>query len=166
VPGTSYVSIASYVLSGGAGTITFNSIPQTYSHLQIRAYGRNSNNSNNLRMEYNGDSTNGNYYARATFAGGSASGWTQNYPWVTYWLTSGAPGNYMANVVIDILDYKNTNKAKIAQSMGGFATNADGYAWYQTHTWNNTNAISSIAFSAEVGANLEQYTRISLYGIA
>lgn len=162
---SAYQSIASYSLTS-AGTVTFASIPQTFTHLQIRAYGRNESTSNTIKMNYNSDTTASNYYARATFGGGSASGWSQNHPWANYWIETNSTGNYMATMVIDIFDYTNTSKAKIAQTLGGFALSADGYSWYQTTTWNNTAAISNIAFTAQgSSANFEQYTRFALYGI-
>jgi hypothetical protein len=160
-----YQSIASYSLTS-AGTVTFADIPQDFTHLQIRAYGRNASTSNTINMHYNSDTTASNYYARGTFGGGSASGWSQNQAWANYWIETNSTGNYMATMVIDIFDYKNTSKAKIAQTLGGFALNSDGYAWFQTTTWNNTAAITNIALSAVgTSVNFEQYTRFALYGI-
>ena len=160
-----YQSIASYELTSES-TISFISIPKTFTHLQIRAYSRNTSTSNNIRMEFNGDTTNGNYYSRATFGGGSMSGWTQNYPWVNYGLESNSAGNYMANKIIDIFNYKNTDKVKISQVLGGYALAADGYAWFQTHTWNSTSAITDIVLKAEGSpANFGTSSQFALYGI-
>jgi len=59
MPG-SYESIASASGTGSSGTITFSSIPSTYTHLQIRGIGRNSYPSTQVNVRFNSD-TGSNY---------------------------------------------------------------------------------------------------------
>ena len=57
-PSNSYTSIATATVdSGGASSITFSSIPSTYTHLQIREISRGAavQTSTNIQMQFNSD---------------------------------------------------------------------------------------------------------------
>jgi hypothetical protein len=67
-------------------------------------------------------------------------------------------------VIIDILDYTNTNKYKTVRSLGGYDNNGSGYTALFSGLWLNTAAITSIQVGAlYVSDNI--YSRISVYGI-
>lgn len=158
---TSYESIATYTVgSGGAAQIDFTSIPSTFTHLQIRYLWRSSNAAEML-VTYN---STGSYYRHVLYGSGSGVA-----------ATSGANnvfGGYCepsANVfnasVMDILDYTNTNKNKVARVLWGFDANGSGFLGLNSGYSNVTNAISSITLSPSGGGGISQYSQFALYGI-
>ena len=118
----SYESIATVsVGSGGQSTMTFSSIPSTYTHLQLRGLVRNSSasaGSLDMYMRFNGDSGASKYTAYHQFFGydtsskGAAASFNQSSIAAAYILRNGNSASYFTSVIIDIFDYRNTNKFK------------------------------------------------------
>jgi hypothetical protein len=74
-------------------------------------------------------------------------------------------GSTFGAVVIDILDYANTNKYKTIRSLSGTSyNNNNGAVGLFSGSWRNTNAITAITLQASA-ANLAQYSQFALYGI-
>ena len=172
---TSFESIATVsVGSGGAATIDFTSIPATYTHLQIRAISRDtravSTNTNNMRVG-NGSIDTGNNYATHYFDGdGSATyaSWASSYSSMAYMIepSANATANTFGALIIDILDYANTNKYKTFRFIGGCDINGTGGQIGMTSgVWMNTAAITDIRFFNNANSNYAQYTHYALYGI-
>jgi hypothetical protein len=163
----SYESIATVTVgSGGAATATFSSIPSTYTHLQIRAIGRITGTDNKPIIQFNSDTTQTNYYQHALYGSGAGVGvWAYNNNWFSYWPETSTAANIFGIVVIDILDYANTNKNKTVRQLGGFDSNGSGYAWYNSLLWSNTNAITSITLKPNDSSNFAEYSQFALYGI-
>lgn len=172
---TSYESIATVTVgAGGTSSVTFSSIPSTYQHLQIRFIARCSRSDYTvaaLLARFNSDT--GSNYSGHYLGGNGGSAFAYggaNYTFSPAGLVSGT--NVAASVfsggVIDVLDYQNTNKYKTVRSLAGFNGNAAGTGDeinLQSGSWRNTNAISSIDFTLETGANFLQYSSFALYGI-
>ena len=158
---TSYDSIATVTVgAGGASTITFNSIPQTYTHLQLRAIIKTTGGSG-ANMTFNNNT--GTNYVRHRIVGNTSGVQVA----VGTSLTS-IPINANAGfadfgpLVLDILDYTNTNKNKVTRWLTGLENNttASGIA-FESGLWLNTNAITTITFTQST----EQYSHFALYGI-
>ena len=159
---TSYESIAtSTVGAGGSATVTFSSIPQTYTHLQVRAYYSRSSAANGS-MYFNSDTTSSNYRSHyiegngASVSAGTVTTYSGIYSFVANTTWGGA--------IIDILDYTNTNKNKVAKILTGMDANGSGYIDFNSGIWLNTSAITSITCNA-IGGNFPQYSSFALYGI-
>ncbi len=161
--------------SGGAGSIIFDDIPQTYKHLQIRGIGRSTTTGNGtdyLYIQFNGD--NGSNYAWHTLAGdgGSASaaaGSTQSVVRIGELPRVNQTASSFGAAVIDILDYTNTSKYKTVRGLSGMDYNGlsntlPGQINLRSGLWMNTSNIVSIKLYPEAN-NFVQYSRISLYGI-
>jgi hypothetical protein len=176
--GTSYESIATVTVgSGGAADIQFTSIPSTYTHLQIRTIGRSSNSANNgisMRIQLNSD-TGSNYsqHYLGTFQGASSATESVGAANTSSIYIGTIPDNNImadlyAGTIIDILDYKNTNKYKTLRALSGYDFNGatSGYSYLNLHSgnWRNTNAITSIKLFGAAG-NFMQYSQFALYGI-
>jgi hypothetical protein len=153
--------------SGGAASISFTSIPQTYTHLQIRGIA-NSGDASYIAAQFNGD-TGTNYSNHAIYAddGGTLVGQAN----ATTTNVQIARSNYVANStfgagVCDILDYANTNKNTTTRALAGNDTNgtAGGVAFFSSGNWRNTAAITSILIFPTSG-NFRQYSSFALYGI-
>ena len=175
---TSYESIATTTVgAGGAADVTFSSIPSTYTHLQIRTIGRSSNSANNgvsMRIQLNSD-TGSNYsqHYLGTYQGaGSATESVGAANTSSIYIGTIPDNNIMADLyagtIIDILDYKDTNKNKTLRSLSGYdfngATSGYSYLNLQSGNWRNTNAITSIKLFGAAG-NFMQYSQFALYGI-
>jgi len=171
----SYESIQTVTLTGTQATIDFNSIPNTFKHLQIRYIARNSaaNTDGYQAIQFNGDSTNGNYYFYHFLEGvgtnpviGAAGGTNAG---ILAGRNSGASAS--ANVfgagVIDILDYTNTNKYKVVRALAGSDNNGSGNVIdLSSGFWFNTNAVTSIKLLAGLGGySFVSGTTFALYGI-
>jgi hypothetical protein len=77
----------------------------------------------------------------------------------------GAGSNTYYTSVVDILDYKNTNKFKTMRSLDGYDNNGDGYVFLQSFLWRSTSAITDIQISLGGGANITTASQFALYGI-
>lgn len=166
-----FESIAtSTVGAGGASSITFSSIPSTYTHLQIRGILRSDRGyaqAGNI-MRFNSDTGNNYSWHGLVGDGSSASAFdTQGLPSFMYLgempAVSGL-ANTFGTVVIDILDYANTNKYKTVRTLSGNDRNGAGVTGLISGNWRNTNAITSITIKEDV-SNLVQYSSLALYGI-
>ena len=159
----SYDSIQTVTVgSGGQSSITFNSIPATYTHLQIRGISRGAQVATNF-MRFNGD-TSSNYSSHYMFGDGSAvnSGSLNGDKMYAFFSTT--VSGFFGGAIIDILDYANTNKYKTIRSLSGGDENSSGYAEFLSGSWRNTNAITSITLVTGTG-NIAEYSRFALYGI-
>ena len=158
-------AISAVTLSATQSTVEFNNIPQTYTHLHLRIFGAGLS-AGNIHLNFNGDSTAANYYSHylegngVAAAAGSLAG--SSYPWAH--CVSSASSSYPTVAIVDITDYTNTNKNKIARSIGGSDINGSaGYSDIMSGGWFSTNAITSILIShtSSYGA----YSTFSLYGV-
>ena len=164
-----YEAIASYTVpSGGVSSINFAGIPSTYSHLQIRALAKGSSGSDlNVYLQFNGD-TGSNYRTHALYGTGSSSASAYASSQQTLVLAGRIAGgsdtaSAFGALVLDVLDYANTNKNKVTRDLSGWDGNGSGSIWLESGLWLNTNAVSSITLTAD--ANFAQYSSFTLYGI-
>ena len=161
LPG-SYESIQTVTVgAGGASSITFSSIPSTFSHLQIRALAKATNTGGATGLWFaNSDTTQSNYYSHFLVGNGStATAAAYNNPYS--WSYSDAT---FTGLVIDVLDYSNANKYKTIRTLRGWDNNGSGNISLESGLWKNTAAITSFKFQMDTG-NLAQYSSFALYGI-
>lgn len=149
------------VTSGGASSITFSSIPSIYTHLQIRCLVQaNTGGNSALSLNFNSDTTASNYYRHALLGDGSSASTQEGQQ---FYVGSITDGGWAINI-IDILDYKNTNKYKTTRILAGRENNSTGAVFFTSQLWKNTNAISTIDI-LPAAANFVQYSQIALYGV-
>ena len=165
-PYDGYESIATAYGSGGS-TLTFSSIPSTYTHLQIRVMSLTSATAPNAILRFNSD-TGSNYTAHQLYGSGSVAG--SNIP--------GSGSNPQTSIpvaqlgsstqpgvgVVDILDYANTNKYKTIRSLSGYDANGSGYIILRSGAWMSTSAVTSITLLTDSG-NFNTNSVFELYGI-
>jgi hypothetical protein len=169
---TNYESIAtSTVGGGGTSTVTFSSIPSTYTHLQVRFIARTSNAStgDGLAFRYNSDTGN-NYNYHYVFGDGSTTGASGSAVAVSrniiYRPTGASAGASMFGVgIVDILDYKNTSKYKTVRNLGGADSNGSGVSIFTSGLWMSTTAITQIDITSDSSSTIQQYSSFALYGI-
>ena len=156
--------------SGGASSITFSSIPQTFTHLQIRLTCRSDYAgtvaSNFFR--FNGDAGSNYPYHNVLGDGSTASSSGSTAGTVGYFgnmIASTSTANVFTSCIADILDYANTNKYKTLRNLQGFDANGSGQVYLASSLWMSTAAITSILLVSGGGANYVAGTRADLYGI-
>ena len=164
-PQGAYDALATVTVpSGGAASITFAAIPQGYKHLQVRAFCLNTG-QDTLFLAYNGDTTGANY--RDHQVGGNASSVFAfsnagvNGGGAGIGLTSQTAG---AGNIIDILDYTNTTKNKVARTLWGVDRNGAGSVGLFSHLYMNTSPVTSITFSTFTYP-FAQHSQFTLYGV-
>lgn len=165
----SFESIATVTVGvGGQSTISFTSIPSTYKHLQIRGILRSTGNDVSVNLRLNSD-TGTNYIFHYLQGDGSSvaagySGSNVSPVWIGRPAPSATTTGTFGYMVMDILDYKNTNKYKTIKSMTGYDANGTGYTVELSQLWRNTNAITQIDIY-NPASNLAQYSSLALYGV-
>lgn len=153
--------------AGGVSSITFSNIPQGYKHLQVRGIIQLATISS-VAFTFNSD-TGSNYaihHLTGTGAVADASNAT-SLGTIRIQRKEGvsATANIFTGFVLDILDYNNTNKYKTTRSLAGDDKNGSGSVSLESGLWMNTSAITSITFTSASAYTINQYTRLSLYGI-
>jgi len=173
---TAFESIATTTVgSGGSSSITFSSIPSTYTHLQIKYIARDDRSGSSgdyLKITFNSD-TSANYSTHMLYATGAAVGATADTSVSNMAIgrvpTAGHNASIFGVGVLDLLDYANTNKYKTVRLLSGYDTNntgsEPGYLPFNSGSWRSTSAVSTITIAPNVGSNFVQYSHFALYGI-
>lgn len=167
---SNYFSIETITVgAGGSSTVTFNSIPSTYTHLQIRAISKDSRSNANTAFSIRLNSDSGANYSSHDLTGdGGGSVVSTASPGTTSIGIGNSSGGSNANIfgaqIVDILDYANTNKFKTVRTLGGHDQNGSGYLGLFSGNWRSTSAVTSITIIPLV-ANIQQYSSFALYGI-
>jgi hypothetical protein len=172
----SYESIQTVTVGGGgSATVTFSSIPATYTHLQIRASAqcnRATYGTDDLNITFNSDTTTNYGYHRLFGNGATAEAGAASSTAFMQVLSGAGTGNgsTFASSIIDILDYANTNKYKTMRTLSGDDLNGlvagyGGYAVLSSGLWRSTSAITSVSIVINTGASFTQYSSFALYGI-
>ena len=167
---TSYESIATVTVgSGGTSSVTFSSIPQTYTHLQLRAIARctDASKDTNVYMQINGDTAT-NYSQHGLYGdGATASSYgvaNDSNPPVFRTSSGNSAANTFGVGILDILDYSNTNKYKTNRILTGHDENGTGgYIFLFSTLWRSTSAVTSLYITGTTA--LTQYSSFALYGI-
>jgi hypothetical protein len=164
-----YESIATITVgSGGSATVTFSSIPSTYTHLQIRCISKDSRSNPNTAMSVRFNNDSGANYSTHDLTGDGGSASASAGSSTTEFGIGNTSGGSNANIfgaqIVDILDYANTNKFKTVRTLGGHDQNGSGYLGLFSGNWRSATAINSITIIPLV-ANIQQYSSFALYGI-
>lgn len=180
MPSPTYVAIAKTVLTGSQASVTFSSIPSTYTDLLIVFSVRGdatyeTNNGTAMAMRINGSSTaqysvttlQGSYGAAGSIrrTTGNADSFIRVYGGVD---NNSWTANTFSSGEIYIPNYAgSTNKAisTIGVTENNSVTDAELYA--QGQLWSNTSAINSLEFTYTFNASSRfvSGSRFDLYGI-
>ena len=148
----------------GVSTVNFT-VPGNYKQLKVFAYTQTSSLFSGVKMYFNSDTTNANYYTALmdAYASSSFRTWSSAEP-SPIWAAGGSntqPGVH----IIDIYDYSSSSKTTTfktltaAENAGG----SDGYTTYGQGFWKNTAVVTSITF--QFGGTFNSGTYFELYGI-
>jgi hypothetical protein len=172
-----FVSIATTTVgSGGTANVEFTSIPSTYTHLQVRCFAQTNRATYGIdeaNITFNSD-TGSNYVRHLLYGDGSATSASADTSQTSMRTGSGnfgtTTGSNWGSAIIDILDYKNTNKYTTIRSLSGADCNGTvgglgGRVGLFSGLWLNTNAVTSIKLVPANGTLFSQYSHFALYGI-
>jgi hypothetical protein len=159
------------LLASETADITFNNIPQTYTHLQVRYFTKSvysSGTTDSMYFRANGDSS-GAYSAHFLrgngSAGSSGDAGVSTYGWTGNQANSGTGmTSIYGSGTLDILDYSNTNKYKTFKFFGGYDANGSGVVILSSSNWRSTTGITSLTFGFTNGNHAVGST-MALYGI-
>ena len=170
-----FESIATLNGTGSSDTITFNSIPSTYKHLQIRGMARLTGDTSPspINIQYNGVTTS-TYFNHRLTGDGTSAGINSNTSNTRIFsiaraISNGETSNTFGIFIIDIHDYSSTSKTKTLRSFFGNNTNsgsANDSVGIGSGASTATTAISSISIIANSGSSFTTTSVFSLYGIA
>jgi hypothetical protein len=163
-----YTLIEAKTLGSAVSSVTFNSIPQTYTDilLKVSARGTTSSNAIDTKLTFNG-STAG-YTLRNVYGDGSSVGSfsdsTTNY---TGGEINGASstGSTFSNNEFYVPNYTSANYKSFSADIVTENNGTAAIAWMHAGLWSNTAAITSLTIASASG-NLDTYSTFYLYGIS
>jgi hypothetical protein len=169
-PEGAYDSLATVTVSANTTTITFAGIPADYKHLQLRLIARNSLSQtyNFLRLRLNG-ATGASYSRHALLGNGSAASANASANDTLIGMgeipAASASANIFGTAVIDILDYKDTNKNRTVRGLIGEDKNGSGTIYLASGAYYSTTAVTSLSLFCGDGGDFVANSTFALYGI-
>lgn len=167
-----YTLISSVTVgSGGAASIAFSSIPQTYTDLCVLLSVRSNRASTNdsVALEVNGSTSSRS--GRVLFADSSTAQSTTSTSEVAFAALTGnnATASTFSNISVYCPNYTSSNNKSF--SADGVTENNLGvvesaFQSLNAWLWSNSAAITSLTFKSSTGNNFVQYSTAYLYGIS
>lgn len=150
--------------SGGAATIVFSDIPQTFTDLKVMFSGRRSNAAGSFYVSFNGVTTNLSS-RRLESSGSSVTSVTDGSNILAYGINA---SNYTASVFgsaeIYVPNYTGSTNKSVSIDSATENNATEAYSTLVAGLWSNNAAITSLTISLSSGS-IEQYSSASLYGI-
>ena len=160
-----YDSIATTTLGSAASTITFSSIPGTFTDLRLVLNGRTLNTTGTyVSFRINGD-TGTNYSYTKVYGNGDSATSSRGTSTATLWINDAdASGANPYLIEVDIFSYAgSTNKTLLTTA--SMDRNGGGIVDKTVGLWRNTAAITSVTFVNSAGNAFQSGTTATLYGI-
>jgi hypothetical protein len=158
-----YENIATTTLSSATKSITFSSIPATYTDLKIVLVATIQSSSDYVEVTFNG-TTSGYSWTRISSDGSTVTAGriNSNTKWVPNFPLAGSTTIPMA-ISVDIFSYANsTFKTGLMQTHADL--NGSGLVISSVGLWQNTSAITSVKLEPQTN-NFNANTTATLYGI-
>lgn len=160
--GNTYVAIATQTL-GSNTTVTFSSIPQTYTDLVLVINGVSTVDEGAEYQVGNGSVDTGSNYSRTRIMGSATAASSFRASNQDRFLCDGFSNssNYGSMQIVQFMNYSNTTTYKTVLFRG---SSTETYMLAQVGLWRSTSAINTIKVAGYNG-NLASGTTVSLYGI-
>lgn len=157
--------------AGGAATMQFTSIPQTYTDLKVVISARNTGTSGNelqILLDINGNSSAGSWRLLYGNSSGVFSGANSGYLQPAHSTTTNTTANTFGNAEIYFPNYTSTTTNKSFSSdfvtENNLSTANSAILGFYANLWSNTNAITSLTLTSNI-SNFVQHSTARLYGI-
>lgn len=160
-----YEPIATTTLSSAATSITFSSIPNTYTDLRIVLVVTGSSAASNVRVRYNSD-TGSNYSSTWIRGNGTAAASSRRTGGSSLYFTetTATSTTIPSFFTLDIFSYaSSTYKTSLSTSSQDY--NGSGTTETAVGLWSSTSAIDTILISTLTAATFSIGTTATLYGI-
>ncbi len=154
--GNTYEAIATQTLGSAAASVTFSSIPGTYTDLVLIFNGTGST-GGNVTFQFNGD-TSTNYSATILYGDGSSAGSVRVSNQSS--MNIGSVGTGFTTDILNVMNYSNATTYKTA--VGRFSRPDE--VGSKVGLWRSTSAITSIVVGKSSGT-YDTGSSFSLYGI-
>lgn len=165
-----YVLIASNTLSSSAASVTFSSIPATYTDLvlKISAKSDRANNNDDIKLYFNTD-TGANYSRTYLLGNGATASSSRNSATGYLAIDSGSNGGSEANTFssteIYIPNYRSSTFKPVGSMQVQEANSTTARIFANAGLWSQTGAITSIGIYIWTGPNFVSGSSFFLYGI-
>jgi hypothetical protein len=168
-----YTLIQKTTLNANAASITFSSIPQTFTDLVVKVSlktTRTTDYVDDFRLTFNGSSTGYSFKGLANYNGTVRSDQNASAPYIyanaaTASHASQTP-NTFCNSEIYVPNYTSANNKSVSIDSTTEQNGTQIWQNLQAALWSNSAAINSITLVPDVAANFVQYSSVSLYGVA
>lgn len=164
---TTYEPIATQTLGGNTTSVTFSSIPQTYTDLRL-SITYNLTSTNIGRIRFNSDSG-ANYSAKYLIAMGSSiySRSQSSLTYIDFGYELTAPGSSVYTFsLLDIFNYTGSTRKTMIGQMSNDQNSASGSSERNAGIWRDTSAITSIEIGAvNPSVQFRANSTFTLYGI-
>lgn len=154
-----YEPIATTTLSSNAASITFSSIPATYTDLRIIVNFDASISANAIYLRFNSDTASN--YSRTILLGNGTNAISGRSTSITY-IPLGGTAAVAVLYTVDIFSYAGSTY-KTCLSTNSMDNNGSGQVNAQVGLWRSTSAITSIQLDTVI--DLPAGTTATLYGI-
>lgn len=172
MPTPTYTLIATQSVPAGSGSssVSFTSIPSTYTDLLIKFSARveRAVTMTPLWMRINSD-TGTNYFMRLGYGNGSATdslNYNLNYLITGYVNAASSSSNTYTNGEIYITNYTSSNQKAMSIDIASEQNATSAIVGFTAGIWTGSSAITSITFlEGNDNSNIRQYSNFYLYGI-
>lgn len=155
--------------AGGAATVTFNNIPQTFTDLAVQISSRSTggygagNPSLAMKFIYNGDTSETLY--SATYELSTGTGRYTGAAWTGWFNSTNSTTSTFGSLFGYLPNYSGATFKSVITDNALEDTGSTGlYYGIQAQLYRSTSPITSIKFEPELGS-FAQYSTFSLYGI-
>lgn len=156
-----YEPIATTTLGSAASSITFSSIPSTYTDLRLVICGKAVVNTDVATIQFNSDTAN-NYSFTDLYGDGAGANSQRLANRNSIWVTAVGMSTIVSLITIDIFSYAgSTYKTALATFSNDI--NGGGFVEVTTGLWRSTSAINNIGL--KLSNNWGIGTVATLYGI-
>ena len=167
-----YTLIQAYTLGSDTASVSFTSIPATYTDLQLLLSARINRTgiAVNMGLRFNSNSTGYlNLQAYADFTSSTAAAlYSSALDQFGYWYTAGnsATASTFTNQSVYISDYASSKHKTISIDSASENNAIDASLLFMSGLWSNTAAITDITLTNFQGDNLRANSTFYLYGIS
>ena len=165
---TTYQPIATTTLSSASTTITFSSIPSTYTDLILVLSITNTSSTVYRTMQFNTDTSTGSTNYSTTVFGSDGNNAFSERQSNTYGIANndGTDSGSNTNILIaNIMNYANTNTFKPVIVRSNKITSPQNKVTTNAGLWRSTSAIDSVTMYSSVANSYGVGTTATLYGI-
>jgi hypothetical protein len=161
--GSTYTPIATTTLGSAAATVTFSSIPSTYTDLVLVFNGTTVTTANNLSLQFNGDTASN--YSMTRLRGNGTTASSTRFTSQTLMLgpNISSTSTTISPVIWQIQNYANITTYKTALARGG---GSDVETTAVVGLWRNTTSINQVVVLVNGSQNIASGATLTLYGIS